>query len=74
VNPPEDTARELIEDYFRAVFEMVNPKVHADDLIACLSAKGFKIVAREPTEAMIRAADDKDPPYWNWGVMWDAAP
>jgi hypothetical protein len=53
---------------------MVDPKIFAEDLLECLRAKGFKIVAREPTEAMWRAADDKDPPYWNWGVMWDAAP
>jgi hypothetical protein len=69
-NEPADAARALIEAYFSAVFEMVNPKVHADDLIECLSAKGFKIVAREPTEAM-----DKAGAYLKtWYDMWDAAP
>jgi len=37
------TARELIEDYFRTVFERGNPKSFADDLIAALHAAGYEI-------------------------------
>jgi hypothetical protein len=75
VNPPEDTARELIEAYFSAVFEMVDPKIFADDLIACLSAKGLKIMARTP-----RLPPHGAIPIWSVALeeaykdLWDAAP
>ena len=60
--PEAGEAPALIEAYFSAVFEMVDPKIFADDLMECLSAKGFKIVAR----------DYCDDPFWR--SLWDAAP
>ncbi len=65
------TAREVIAEYISIWAPMENP-AHADDILAALSAAGFVIVPREPTEAMKQhAADEGFPGYDAWRC-WSA--
>lgn len=50
---------------------------HENDLafaIRKLTAAGYKIMAREPTDAMRYAGWDQDTPTEVYQAMWDAAP
>lgn len=48
----------------------------ADAIIAALAAEGMKILARQPTKAMMKTMGISQSSYIvnDWGRMWDAAP
>lgn len=51
--------------------------VVANDIVSALAAAGYKILPREPTEAMLKAAYedllDRTPRIGHYRAMWDAA-
>ena len=52
--------------------ECVYENIGAKEIIAALHAAGYKIMAREPTEAMLVGLDPSDRQIWR--EMWDTAP
>ena len=64
----------IIKELQAAIFDATTKKLdltECDDIVTLLRSRGYKLTAREATDAMLEACEDIESPMRAWALMWE---